>query len=459
MFEYELNDYFDYNQLYKDLMSEATTKSKKETNKSKKVTTTNSNGREGLVSQMMMDKFDLNLNKDKKFENGRIISFYEIKCLNGKGEILNETKIAKINNNQKTVKVDKTTYSLEIKAQNLEINRLNNDGKSMLSLKTYKSGKSAKSDNNSLDEYSIDSTNKSEDHKMEKKEKFMVRESRDTIEGKTYIFQIYYTSHEIDGNLMATHDIDLKDGLQDIMFYPESVKKEEEQKKIEESNKIDEKPAKIEGLTKIIKDSKILIEVKQNTTLEILFEQMKNFLQDFSILFPSEQYYYLGFVNDVKAEKDLNKENFVKRIQEYERLYPKFKIFLFTIKDNTLFDLKLADKANYSVYFRNEVKREMEGMKTNIGNMEKDIGNMKKEIGSINMKMEGMKTEIDNIKKNMGDMKTEIGDMKTEISNLRADVNSLKIDNKDLRKEINEQFQSLKNMIMNLMNDDKKHTK
>ena len=63
----------------------------------------------------------------------------------------------------------KITYSLEIKAQNLEINRLNNDGKSMLSLKTYKSGKSAKSDNKSLDEYSIDSTNKSEDHKMEKK--------------------------------------------------------------------------------------------------------------------------------------------------------------------------------------------------------------------------------------------------------------------------------------------------
>jgi len=459
MLEYELNDYFDYNQLYNDLMSEETTKSKKETTKSKKVTTTNSNGREGLVSQMMMDKFDLDLNKDKKFENGRIISFYEIKCINENGELLVETKIAKINNNQKTFEVGKITYSLEIKAQNLEINRLNNDGKSMLSLKTYKSGKSAKSDNRSLDEYSIDSTNKSEDHKMEKKKKFMVRESRDTIEGKTYIFQIYYTSHEIDGNLMATHDIDLKDGLQDIMFYPESVKKEEEQKKIEESNKIDEKPAKIEGLTKIIKDSKILIEVKQNTTLEILFEQMKNFLQDFSILFPSEQYYYLGFVNDVKAEKDLNKENFVKRIQECERLYPKFKIFLFTIKDNTLFDLKLADKANYSVYFRNEIKKEMEGMKTNIGNMEKDIGNMKKEIGSINMKMEGMKTEIDNIKKNMGDMKTEIGDMKTEISNLRADVNSLKSDNKDLRKEINEQFQSLKNMIMNLMNDDKKHTK
>ena len=51
MFEYELNDYLDYNQLYNDLMS-------KETNKSNKVTTTNSNEREGLISQMLMDKGD-----------------------------------------------------------------------------------------------------------------------------------------------------------------------------------------------------------------------------------------------------------------------------------------------------------------------------------------------------------------------------------------------------------------
>jgi len=115
MLEYRLNDYFDYNKLYENLMPKETTKSKKET-------TTNSNEREGLISQMMMDKFDLDLNKDKRFENGRIINFYEIKCLNEKCELLKEIKIARINNNQKAnFEVDGITYSMELRERNLSI--------------------------------------------------------------------------------------------------------------------------------------------------------------------------------------------------------------------------------------------------------------------------------------------------------------------------------------------------
>jgi len=68
MFEYKLNNYFDYNKLYENLTK----------TKSNKVNTTYSNGREGLISQMMMDNFNLELNKDKRFEKGRIINFYEI---------------------------------------------------------------------------------------------------------------------------------------------------------------------------------------------------------------------------------------------------------------------------------------------------------------------------------------------------------------------------------------------
>lgn len=418
MYEYELNDYFDY-QLYKDLMSKKATKSGKETTKSKKVTTTNSNGREGLISQMLMDKFDLGLNKDKKFENGRIISFYEIICFNERNELLKETKIAKINKNQKNFEVDGIKYSLEIRAQDVEISVLDDDKSSLRTLKTYRSENSATSVNRSIDEFSIDSTEKSEGNKKEKKEKFYVKEARNSVGKNIYILKIYYTSHEIDGNLIAKHNIDLTDGLQDIMYYPnvESAKKEEEQKKTEESNKIVEKPAKIEGLTKIEKDAKILIEVKQNTTLEILFDQMEAFIKDFSILFPNEQYYFLGFVNSVKAKRDLIEENFIKRIKKCEGLYPNFKIFLFTIKDNLLFDLELSDKANYSVYFRNEVKREIKELKDTFT--------------------------------------TEIGNMKREISDLRMDVDILKNDNIILREEMKEQFQSLKNMIMNLMKEKK----
>jgi regulator of replication initiation timing len=310
---------------------------------------------------------------------------------------------------------------------------------------------------------------------MKKNEKFIARELLDNINGKTYYFRIYYTSHEIDGNLIAKNDIDLKEGLQDIIYYPnlESAKKEEEHKKIEESNKIEEKPSKMEGLTKIKKGSKILIEVKQNTTLEILFGQMETFLKDYSILFPNEQYYYLGFVNSVKAKNIPNEEKFVERIKECEKVNPNFKIFLFTIKDNILFDLELADKANYSLYFRNEVKREikelkdkvdtlttemgsmkteMGSMKTEMGSMKTEMGSIKTEMGSMKTEMGSMKTEMGSMKTEMGSMKTEMGSMKTEISKLRKDVDSLKDDNKSLRKEMKDQFESLKNMIMDLMN-------
>jgi len=84
---------------------------------------------------------------------------------------------------------------------------------------------------------------------MKKNEKFMIKELMDEIEDKIYIFKIYYASHEIDGYLIAKQDIDLKDGLGDLIFYPneESIKQEEE-------------------LARIKKESKILIEVKQNTT-------------------------------------------------------------------------------------------------------------------------------------------------------------------------------------------------
>lgn len=48
-----------------------------------------------------------------------------------------------------------------------------------------------------------------------------------------------------------------------------------------------------------------------------------------------------------------------------------------------------------------------------------------------------------------------MGSMKKEISDLRTDVDILKNDNIILREEMKEQFQSLKNMIMNLMKEKK----
>ena len=37
-------------------------------------------------------------------------------------------------------------------------------------------------------------------------------------------------------------------------------------------------------------------------------------------------------------------------------------MFIFILKDNQIFDLKLEDKADYSLYFLNEIKKEINNL-------------------------------------------------------------------------------------------------
>lgn len=102
-----------------------------------------------------------------------------------------------------------------------------------------------------------------------------------------------------------------------------SIKKEEELKSEEELNE----------KTKIKKDSKILIEVKQNTSLNTLYNQMKEVMEDLKILLPKENFYYFGFVNDNNINKiNLGENDLIEIIKKYEIMNPNFKIFLFIIK-------------------------------------------------------------------------------------------------------------------------------
>ena len=70
MFEYELEEleeYIDFNILYNNLMSKNTTNID---------TTTYSTKREDVITELMMDNFDLKINKDSRFvEKGRKIVF------------------------------------------------------------------------------------------------------------------------------------------------------------------------------------------------------------------------------------------------------------------------------------------------------------------------------------------------------------------------------------------------
>lgn len=385
MIECELNVYNTTDDLYNNLIQ----KSKKHTN------TLYSSKREDLITQMLIDKLHLELNKDKKFEAGRKLYFYEISFYElddedkNKTKLIQEKKILKKGSSQKEIfNVNGIDYTIALEMYNVhvkrkktpeEIEKDNNKNEDTITLATEKSTQKSKS----RDKFSTSDT-------QTENIEFFHRKVKDYYKGKHYTIAIAYTNNEVDGNVITLEDIDIKNKLGEIMYYPK------------------------EDNSKIKKDSKILIELKQNATLEQIFDQMTKLMEDFKILLPNEKFYYFGFVNEDNAKKDLNENEFIERIQKTEIQNPNFKVFLFTIKDNKIFDFDLKDNADYSVHFRNEIKNEIEIMKN--------------------------------------DTDTKINDLKEDMNNK---INDLKEDINNFKNEMTIQFKSLFDMIGELKNNDK----
>ena len=204
-----------------------------------------------------------------------------------------------------------------------------------------------------------------------------------------------------------------------------------------------------------------MIEVKQNATLEILFTQMSKLMEDFKIILPNENFYYFGFVNEGNAKNNLNENEFIEKIKITEKQNPNFKVFLFTIKDNKIFDCDLKDNADYTVHFRNEIKNEIEIMKDDTdtkinglkNEMNEKINGLKNEM---NEKINGLKNEINGLKNEINGLKN---DMNEKINGLKNDmnekINGLKNDMNDLRYFMTAQFKALSDSIIELKDDNR----
>ena len=384
-YEYELKSYIDYEILYINLMQKVTKKSK---------TKTQSKTRESLITQLLMDNFNMEINKDKRFKDYRKIFFYVITYSSAKDN--KEIKSAKILEY-------KPIQEVEFEVNEIKYNIILQENSSFVKKRiTNEEGIddfiNLKSKSKTHDNLSSLSTESEKDNNI-----FYFRKFMDQIGEDIYILSLRYTSHEVDGNIISKEDVDLKNGLADNLYYPK-IEKDNGKKEGNSSEEDDDK-------TKIKKNTKILIETKQNASLLILFEQMEKTIKDFKILLENETFYYFGFVNDSNAKEGIDEKNFEERIKKFEKDY-KLKIFLFIIKDNTLFDLKLEDKADYSLFFRNEMKNEITGMKNEISEMKNE---MKNEISEMNSKLDSLRDMISHLlekdakkeKKNKEDQKEE----------------------------------------------------
>ena len=415
--EYELYLNNDYDFLYKNLMEEPTEK-----NKDKDETDIYSHKREDLIDHMLMDKLNLSKNVDNRFVKGRTIYYYDISFIS---EIKNKIKhFIKIKTQKNmnfdfdvTIENETFNYSIFINDKNVKVNRnpnkvdeeenterriqnQNEKSEEIFEIDTTKASKddlqmkeeiknndgSNRSTSSILDNNqnnkpiqlkSVRNSEFNEKFDIKKEDEcFYFRIVTDIINGITYYLVIDLKLHEVDGNLQSNEIIDLKKELGDILFYP---KKE---------------------IIKIEKNAKILIEVKQNAPLRTIFGQMKVLMNDLKKILPNEKYCYFGFVNKIESLNESDEKVLIDEIKKYEEENGYFKIFLFILENNKIFDLELSDNIDYALHFRNELNKKIDAK----------FGEIKDEIKDMRVEM---KNEIDGLIKLIMELKQNYVDKKT----------------------------------------------
>ena len=120
-------------------------------------------------------------------------------------------------------------------------------------------------------------------------------------------------------------------------------------------------------------------------------------MTDFKKL-PQEKFYYFAFLNENKRN-DLNKKNnFKQEIKNYLKRNENFKVYVFIIKDNQIYDLKLEEKADYPLHFRNEVKNEIKEMKSDVSTLKIDVSTLKTDVSTLKTDVSFLKVEITDVK-------------------------------------------------------------
>ena len=421
------NDFENYYFLYNNLIEDETNYINNNTIK------TNSHKREDIITQILADKGGFRINNDPSlFYEERKIVYLKIKVTKN-----SETDIVKTSTQIRNKKQFKTTIELDETAPKISyeinINKDNyitiyNEKKESISFYNSKMGGSENLSKISTGKKSSSSICSNQS----KKSKIIINNCfdfifRDQTHGDdTYYIAIKQRSHEIDGSLIANNTIkDLKNIVGNIIYYPRDI----------ESTPI-----------QIFKGQKVLIEIKQNTTLRKLFRQMKKLIEDIYEI-SKENYIYLGFVNkecslECFSKNDKNEENalenFIKEIKETIEKYKNFNICLLIIENNKFLGNSLEDRADYPFYYYNltsqQIDNKMNALETKIDDKIKGI---QTEIKGIQTEIKGMKNKINDIDSKMEKILELLNNKIGTKNNNSSGQNSINLSNDNKGSETN----------------------
>ena len=195
---------------------------------------------------------------------------------------------------------------------------------------------------------------------------------------KFYIMMIQRT-HEIDGSFITNEIItDLKE-LKELMIYP----------KKKDNIFID-------------KGERIIVEVKQNATLNAIYNQMKDYMKDISEIHPDKNFHYFGFINEsnynlLEGNNILDENLFIQKIEEEMKSFKNFKIYIFIIKNNKLFQYSLDEQLLYGIHYYNMTEKKINEYRKETKDLKKKIENVENKLETLEIKLNNIENMISNL--------------------------------------------------------------
>ena len=382
--------------LYNNLMEEDNN------NKNNKTITTNSHKREDIITQILADKGGFRINNDPSlFYEDRNIVHLKIRVTKNSetDNIVKECAFIRTKKNfQETIELDgpapKIKFIININKENY-IN-ISNENENPVTYYNRKMGESESSSKKSTGKRSTNSKRSDQSKKSEIKLNncfdYCFRDQRPNDEN--YYIHVRQRSHEIDGSLIANNAInDLKNIVGDIIYYPKDPS------------------------IQIAKGQKVFIEVKQNTTINKIFSQMKKLIEDINDICEGN-YMFLGFVNKENLLKCFSNDNnnldkekeesFKAEIKTIVEKYKKFNICFLIIENNEFLGNSLEDRADYSFYYYNLTSQKIDALEnkidTKIKGIQSEVKEIKREVKEIKNEIDGLNNKVNDIDSKMKDI-------------------------------------------------------
>mgnify|MGYP002626957483 FL=1 len=358
----------------------------------------NSSKRELLIGQILKENFDLEINNEKElFQKERTNIFIEVIF----SEYNEYNKLIEYYIKRKVYPKKSESITLQFEAMgrqyDIMIGQFCQLKVGTKFLKLYVNPASTKDS----DIFSSNSSNSNKSNKGKiLNNPIIPKIFEDIIDEKKYYIMIVQREHEIDGSFIAKEDIcDLK-GLNEIMFYP---KKKED--------------------IKILKGERIIVEVKQNATLLTLYKQMKKYIYDFTDVFASKNIHYFGFVKDSNYNVDeknekINEEKFKADIENDMSKFHDFKLYIFIIKNNELFNNPLNEQLEYGFHYFNIAKKEIKQIENRLGGVENKIDELEKKISGLDNRMSGLDNRMSGLENRMENLESKIENIENMLSNI-----------------------------------------